>query len=172
MILGTKNHLTAQETSPTQLGPGVIITTDSDTLNCMLPISFFYGEEIPIQLKGEHHTLTKEEIIYLSHAEAVFETVEYEYRKKHCKKLLKVVSKGTIDLYVDIPSTMALGSNVEFLAKKGGVAHFLTHGNYKKSMATLVADSPQAVEYFIQSKYQLSKIIDVVEFYNLHNINY
>lgn len=153
-----------------QYDSGIIITQSEDTLTCLVPISFTYKSEIPIKLNGKIVVLPIDSIQYLSHSGSWFEMIEYKRKKKMNKKLMKVLAIGAINLYVNIPDVLSSNMSLEYFAKKQGTLHSFAGGSYKKRMATLISDSPPAMEYFIRSRFDVNKILEVVDYYNINKI--
>lgn len=156
---------------PHRYATGIIITQNGDTLRCLVQNSLSYDSEIPIKMNGKSIALPVDSIQYMSHSDIWFERIEYTRRKKKYQRLMKVLSIGAINLYVEVPSDLSSRYiDLKYFAKKRGKTYALSNGNYKKGMATLIADSPPATEFFIRTKYSMEKIFEVVDYYNLHKI--
>jgi hypothetical protein len=169
LLIALSSHFESSCQNPQKYAPGTIITQNRDTLRGLVENSLSYKSEITIKLDGESTVLSVDSILYLTHSDIWFERIEYTHRKKKYQKLMKILSYGAINLYVDIPSDISYRYlDLKYFAKKKGVVFALSNGNYKKGMATLIADSPPTTEFFIRTKYKMDKIFEVIDYYNLN----
>lgn len=170
ILLGLSSYFESLCQDPKSYAPGIIITQNRDTLRCLVENSLSYKSEISIKSDGKSTVIPVDSILYLTHSDIWFERIDYTHRKKKYQKLMKILSYGAINLYVDIPSDISYRYlDLKYFAKKKGVVYALSNGNYKKGMATLIADSPPTTEFFIRTKYKMDKIFEVIDFYNLNS---
>jgi len=160
---------------------GLIITKESDTINCLVPLEVTYGDKIIIKIDGgsKEKVIKSSDLKYLATKYNIFENVRYTKKKKEKEALMQIVIEGFVNLYLKTTVntgtsysgnggtyTMNTAPTLEYVVKKNDTTYYIKKNKFQETIIPIINDATELVEKIENKKFKYGDLEEIINEYN------